>query len=224
MYETLYQGKDDIYYNHSRPEMLKFIPDGIKDVFDIGCGTGNFGYFLKEKLKLNVWGLEPDKTSASVAGKKLNHVINGIFDFDTANTINKKFDAIFFNDVLEHLVEPEQALENCRPLLKPSGVIIASIPNARFYTVLNDLIFNKDFRYQNSGLMDKTHLRFFTKASMIRMFEGVGLEIRTIEAINHEPVNGRKIKFLKFILFKYLTDIDVLQYAIVASFNKCHKV
>ena len=219
MYQTLYQGKDNIYYNHSRPEMLKFIPDGVKDVLDIGCSAGNFGQFLKENLKVTVWGLEPDEASAKKAREKLDFVITGSFDSDTAQSVNKKFDVVFFNDVLEHLTEPDQALINCRELLNPGGVIIASIPNVRYYTVLNQLIFEQDFKYQSSGIMDKTHLRFFTRKSMIRLFNDAGLEIKTIEGINREKIAGRKIKLLRFILSGYFSDIDVLQYAIVASFQ-----
>ena len=124
------------------------------------------------------------------------------------------FDAIYFNDVLEHLADPYSVLEDLKCKLAPNGVIISSIPNVRFFRTFSKVVFLKDWKYDDFGIMDKTHLRFFTNKSIKRMYEELGYEI-----LIHEGIN--KSRSLKPILFNFLTffsqmDIRVLQYATVA--------
>ena len=215
-YDELYQDKNDSYYVNERKELLKFVPTAITSALDIGCGAGNFGRMLKNQLNVEVWGIEPDKKSATIAESVLDKVINDVFDAESLKKLDRKFDVIFFNDVLEHVPDPDWALRNCHQLLNPGGAIVASLPNMRFYTVINELLFEQDFKYQDSGIMDKTHLRFFTKKSMMRLFNENGYHIRSIDGINQYPVQGKKMKFLSWLLKKWLTDITFLQYAIVA--------
>lgn len=215
-YDELYQDKNDSYYVNERKELLKFVPTAITSALDIGCGAGNFGRMLKNQLNVEVWGIEPDKKSATIAESVLDKVIIDVFDAESLKKLDRKFDVIFFNDVLEHVPDPDWALRNCHQLLNPGGVIVASLPNMRFYTVINELLFEQDFKYQDSGIMDKTHLRFFTKKSMMRLFNENGYHIRSIDGINQYPVQGKKMKFLSWLLKKWLTDITYLQYAIVA--------
>jgi 2-polyprenyl-3-methyl-5-hydroxy-6-metoxy-1,4-benzoquinol methylase len=216
-YDQLYHSKNNAYYVNDRKEMLAFVPSNINSALDIGCGAGNFGQLLKSKLDANVWGIEPDQQSAAIAESKLDKVINSVFDEDSLKKIDQKFDVIFFNDVLEHVPDPEWTLRNCKNLLNPDGVIVASLPNMRFYTVLNEVIFEQDFKYQDSGIMDKTHLKFFTKKSMVRLFTETGYHVNSITGINEYAVQGKKMQFLSWLLKKWLTDITFLQYAIVAS-------
>jgi 2-polyprenyl-3-methyl-5-hydroxy-6-metoxy-1,4-benzoquinol methylase len=212
----MYQNTDETYYNNNRPELLQFVPSGVKSALDVGCGSGGFGFLLKKQFKIKVWGIEPNKQSADSASGKLDVVINDVFDNESLKLISEKFDVIFFNDVLEHVPHPNSTLANCKSLLNPNGVIVASLPNMRFYTVFNELLFEQDFKYQNSGIMDKTHLRFFTKKSMIRLFNDNGYKIKIIQGINEYPVQGRKMKIFKLLFKKWLGDISFLQYAIVA--------
>jgi 2-polyprenyl-3-methyl-5-hydroxy-6-metoxy-1,4-benzoquinol methylase len=216
-YKDQYKNKNKSYYDNNRTELEAFIPHNIKTALDVGCGSGFWGEFLKRSRHCIVWGIEPNETAAKAASKKLDKVINGLFSNEMPELATQKFDVIFFNDVLEHLVDPEKALSYCKGFLNPGGVVIASIPNIRFYTVLNDLIFKRDFEYTESGIMDKTHLRFFTKNSIVRMVETAGFKIELIQGINLQPVKGRKIKLLKLLFGKWLSDINVLQYAVVAS-------
>ncbi|GAB2983572.1 class I SAM-dependent methyltransferase [Mucilaginibacter puniceus] len=215
-YNELYQDKNQSYYVNERKELLEFVPPHITSALDIGCGAGNFGRILKTRFNAEVWGIEPDKKSAAIAEGVLDKIINDVFDDESLKKLDRKFDVIFFNDVLEHVPDPDWALRKCHQLLNPGGVIVASLPNMRFYTVINELLFEQDFKYQDSGIMDKTHLRFFTKKSMIRLFNENGYTIKSIEGINQYPVQGKKMKFLSWFLKKWLTDITFLQYAIVA--------
>jgi 2-polyprenyl-3-methyl-5-hydroxy-6-metoxy-1,4-benzoquinol methylase len=94
------------------------------------------------------------------------------------------FDCIFFNDVLEHMLAPEMALRHARALLAPGGVIVASIPNIRSFPVVWQLIFHASWEYRDCGVLDRTHLRFFTKSSIINMFEREGFALESICGIN----------------------------------------
>ena len=212
----MYQDKDEAYYNHNRPELLKFVPGGIKNALDIGCGTGNFGQLLKSKFDVNVWGIEPDPKSAAIAGSKLDKVITSVFNEDSLKSIDQKFDVIFFNDVLEHLATPEEALLLAGALLNKGGHIVASIPNMRWYPVLLSLLRYKDFKYLNAGVMDKTHLRFFTQKSMIRLFVDSGYKISRIEGINKSE-NFRFFNIINTLLFNTQQDMKYPQFAIVAQ-------
>lgn len=210
-----YKDKNTAYYNHTRPELLPFLPEKLDTVLDVGCGTGNFGLMLKELYNCSVWGVEPDPLSSSEAGKKLQKVINAPFNDEINIPSDQKFDCIFFNDVLEHLADPDEALLLAGKMLKEGGHVIASIPNIRFYPVMLSLIRYKDFKYLDAGVMDKTHLRFFTEKSMIRLFEENGYVIKTIQGINKHKF--KYFEILNALLFNRLQDMRYPQYAIVAS-------
>lgn len=213
-YEEIYKEKDQRYYNHSRPEIISFIDFEISSALDVGCGTGNFGLMLKKKLGCRVVGIEPDHTSALEAETKLDRVINSFFDKNLFLE-HERFDCIFFNDVLEHLIDPEEALKEAVKHLKPNGRIIASIPNIRWYPVILSLLRYKDFKYENAGVMDKTHLRFFTKKSMVRLFQDSDLKVIKIEGINKHSF--KFLNILNFFSFNIFEDMKYPQFAIQAS-------
>lgn len=210
-----YKAKDSGYFSHTRPELLPFIDFEITKVLDIGCGNGSFGSMLKSKFGCTVFGIEPDKTSALQASEVLDKAINACFDENIVGLEEQQFDCIFFNDVLEHLTNPEEALALCKRYLKPSGKIIASIPNIRWYPVILALLRYKDFKYQDAGVMDKTHLRFFTEKSMVRLFENSGYNVEKIEGINKHSF--KVLNFIKFFTFNLFNDMSFPQFAIVAS-------
>jgi 2-polyprenyl-3-methyl-5-hydroxy-6-metoxy-1,4-benzoquinol methylase len=215
-YDKLYKNKDEQYYSHKRTELLPFIPAGVKTVLDVGCGNGSFGTLLKKERQCVVWGIEPDKTSALDAAKTLDVSINALFSNSVPELAGKKFDVIFFNDVLEHLAEPSEALSACKELLNDDGHIIASIPNVRWYPVILSLLRYKDFKYLESGVMDKTHLRFFTKKSMVRLFENSGYRVHQITGINKHR-NFKFFNILNFLLLGTQEDMKYPQFVIVAS-------
>ena len=134
-----YESKPADYFEQSRPEMLRFVPPDCQRVLDVGCSQGNFGAMLKKTRKLEVWGIEPVATAAAEAATKLDHVIEGAFAPET-ELPRENFDAIFFNDVIEHLYDPAAALQLARNLLKPGGAVIASIPNIRHFPTMWELI------------------------------------------------------------------------------------
>jgi 2-polyprenyl-3-methyl-5-hydroxy-6-metoxy-1,4-benzoquinol methylase len=124
-----YDTKPEYYFERARPEMLPFVPADCHRMLDVGCGTGTFGQMLKQTREIEIWGLEPVKSAAVKASTRLDYVINGTFDPETDLPVGT-FDCVVFNDVLEHMVAPEEALRYTKVLLSPGGTIVASIPNA----------------------------------------------------------------------------------------------
>jgi 2-polyprenyl-3-methyl-5-hydroxy-6-metoxy-1,4-benzoquinol methylase len=218
--EHEYQKKDSSYFEVARDEMLKYVPKESNTVLDVGCGRGNFGYLIKKERNSKVWGVELDKASALVAEQKLDKVFCSAFDSNLDLT-KKSFDCIVLNDVLEHFTDPDSALLYCKELLRDEGVIIASIPNVRYFDNMWNLLVRKDWEYTTWGILDKTHLRFFTKKSIISTFENLGYQINLIEGINPiencTPAHTRKFKLLNKLLLNQIEDMRYLQFAVVAS-------
>ncbi|MEK7432435.1 MAG: class I SAM-dependent methyltransferase [Cyanobacteriota bacterium] len=206
------------YYKHERNEIIDSIPFPIKRVLDIGCGEGFFAEKIKNKFNAEVWGIEINEKSSIISAKKIDKVLFGDIN-DMIDKLPKNyFDCIFFNDVLEHLVDPYSILLKIKEnLYDKKSIIISSIPNLRHYYVLKNLVINKNFDYVSDGILDKTHLRFFTKNSIIKMFEELDYKIIKIQGIN--PLRSRKFELLNFLLFNFIDDTRYLQFLSIVSKN-----
>ena len=204
------------YYRAGRDEMLPFIPEGIKTAIEVGCGDGAFGAALKAQGKTEeYWGLEIHPPSGETARQTLDKVFIGNAEHLVDELPDSYFDVMVFNDSLEHLVDPFLFLAKAKNKLKPGGVVVASIPNVRYFKNLYQLIFKKQWRYVDSGILDRTHLRFFTCESIRDMFEDAGLSIVQLKGIHGS--RKRKIRMLSLLSFGLLSDIRFLQFAVVAK-------
>lgn len=164
------------YYQHARPEVLALIPSTASRVLDVGCAAGALGRSLKERQACSVTGIEYVADVALQAKVHLDHVLTGEA-LEAMKTLPKgSFDCIVFADVLEHLVEPERCLAEASRLLTPGGTVVASIPNVRHWSVIKDLLEGR-WDYQDEGILDRTHLRFFTRDSVVRMFTDAGFNV-----------------------------------------------
>lgn len=204
------------YYNNRRISMLDFVPANSKAFLEIGCGTGVFGaeiiYLRNDAI---VWGVEPNTEAAFQAKRRLNNVIIDIFH-DELPLPQKYFDCIIFNDVLEHMSNPWNALNFSRSLLKTDeSLIIGSIPNFRYWGNMKEIILQRDFMYKDSGILDRTHLRFFTKKSIFRFFSECEYDLLQIEGINEEV--DWKYKFINLLSCNNFDDMRYLQFAFVAK-------
>lgn len=201
------------YYKLSRSEMLHFLPPGLNSLLDVGCSEGGFGALVKQTFKCTVWGVEPAEAPALEARKKLDKVFNAFFD--DSLSIDRQFDAITFNDVLEHIQDPWSTLKKCRPLLSDNGCIVASIPNILYFHDFAGMLLAKDWKYEEAGIFDKTHLRFFTKKSIIRLFEDSGYQVTSIEGIR--PTDSKKFTLFNLATFGYWKEARFLQFAVIAK-------
>lgn len=216
--KNIYSEKATSYFEHSRSELINFLPEKISLALDVGCANGNFGAMLKSIYNCEVWGIESDRKAAEESKRKLDTVIHAHFNSEMNLAKNHQFDCIFFNDVLEHMEQPEQALSISKSYLKPNGCVIASIPNIRYYPVILSLLRYQDFKYEDAGVMDKTHLRFFTAKSMVRIFEEAGFLIQRMEGINKGFF--KYFEILNFLCLGKLKDMRYPQFAIVAKLKE----
>ena len=173
----------DRYYEQDRLEMQALVPTEARCVLEVGCGAGTFGAALKDRQDVEVWGIEPSD-AATRAAEVLDRVLACGIDEALPDLPDGRFDWVVFNDVLEHLVDPEACLRELLPKLAPGGGFIASIPNLRYYKVLRDLVLKGEFEYVEHGVLDRTHLRFFTPKSVARMWERLGCEVVERRALN----------------------------------------
>ncbi len=212
--EQLYNIKNTEYYLQGRPEMLKFIRPDVHFVLDVGCSAGAFGSLLKKERNCEVWGVEPSD-SASEAASVLDKVFHDYFH-PGLDMEGRQFDAIVFNDVLEHLANPWEILKYSRTLLKPGGYIVASIPNIQCYQALRNLVWKGEWTYTDSGILDKTHLRFFTRKSIIRLFEEMNFEIVEMEGQNSTLASSRFLRICHFFARRRTEPFLFINYAVCA--------
>lgn len=210
-----YNNKTNDYFNHERPEMLAFLPKTCKTVLDVGCGEGTFALQIKEMYGAEVWGIELMSEPGEEAKKQLDKVFVGPCENFVEDLPANYFDVIYCNDVLEHLVDPYTFLSQLKSKLAPAGVVISSIPNIRYHDAFKKIILQKKFEYEGHGIFDKTHMRFFTKSSIAKMYTDLGYEI-----ISHMGINRtRSLKpYLYNIPFLFTAmDMFYLQFATVAK-------
>lgn len=151
------------------------------EVLEVGCSAGYFGESLK-KLGHRVVGVEPDAVSAEKASDVLDEVYCGFVEnFFDANP-GRAFDVISFGDVLEHLVDPLSVLKAAKKFLKPNGRLIVSVPNVAHASIRAMLLGGK-WTYSDLGILDRTHLRFFTKADLIALLADAGFDIEFIKPV-----------------------------------------
>lgn len=201
------------YYEADRSDLLPFLPERIGRALDVGCASGTFGLLLKER-GAEVWGIEPTEAAHKAAGR-LDRVIHGTFRDAESELPPASFDLVSFTDVLEHLDDCVQTLADVKALLSPGGKVLASLPNLRYWPAFMRLVWHADFPYEDSGIFDRTHLRFFTRKSMLRMFEECGYQVHLCEGIH--PMIGPKLRLANFLTRGRFADCAFMQYVILAS-------
>lgn len=209
------------YFSNERSELLEYFPSVKGPILDIGCASGLFGRQLKQAYgdNIEIWGVEPFKEAADEADRYLDKVYHGTIEDVIGEIPDNYFGCIVFNDSLEHMINPYRVLEIVRiKLLKNSGKIFASIPNVRYYMVIQKLLFNKDWEYEDEGVLDRTHLRFFTEKSIRRMFDEAGYFVESISGLKSvRRRHRRKLEWLNRLSPSLFGDLPYLQFACVAA-------
>lgn len=155
-----------------------------KRVLEVGCASGVQTRILAENLECKVTGIEIDPAAAAEAAKFCERVIVGDLESNEvfASLGSERFDVITIADVLEHLRDPSAALKKLKPHLDATGYVLASIPNVVHAGLVLQMAHGR-FDYRPYGLLDDTHLRFFTLKSVLRLFEESGLTITDIDRV-----------------------------------------
>jgi len=207
--------KDYNYYSRNRVEMLKYLPKYFNNILEIGCGQGEFGKLVKRKYSTKYTGIELDNDAAVVAQKYLDLVLVGDVFEQLLFLPDNAYDLLICNDIIEHLYAPEILLQAIKVKMKQNATLVCSIPNVRVLGNLIHLLFKKDFQYSTDGIRDKTHLRFYTKKSIMRLLQNNGFSIVKIKGIN--PINTIKTAFPLCILWVIgHGDIRYHQFAVTA--------
>ncbi|MCR9177558.1 MAG: methyltransferase domain-containing protein [Alphaproteobacteria bacterium] len=155
---------EDHYYLYSRPEVRALVPKSARRVLDIGCGAGALGAELKKNLGCEVWGVEFQADVADQARSRLDHVLSGDV-FRLADQLpSHGFDTVILADVLEHVIDGDGLLGIVKDKLAPGGRLVMSLPNIAHWSIVVGLM-QGQWEYAEEGLLDRTHLRFFTPAS-----------------------------------------------------------
>ena len=203
------------YYAGDRADILPFVPEGIKRTLEFGCGQGNFSALIKKRFSVEAWAVELHEESAKLASQMLDRV----FCMDAMEAIDKLpdgyFDCIFFLDILEHLENPYVLLEKCKNKLSDKGVIIASIPNIRYYGAFRNYVFHGNWEYKQHGIMDIGHLRFFTYKSIKQMFQSLGYCLPVLKGVH--STSSKSFFILNFLFLNCLWDVRYKHFIAVAS-------
>jgi SAM-dependent methyltransferase len=174
------------YYAIERHELVAQVDPDAGRVLEIGCGFGNTSAAIKRvKHAREAWGVE---VVPEVAQKAMdNPALDRVFCGDIAVVVNELpedgFSHIIAGDVLEHLIDPWASLQNLHSRLQPGGKFICSIPNIRTLSFVSKLLFTKRFEYKDSGVLDRTHLRFFARKDIELMFQGAGFTNINVTAL-----------------------------------------
>jgi 2-polyprenyl-3-methyl-5-hydroxy-6-metoxy-1,4-benzoquinol methylase len=187
------------YYSNSRNEVVDFISFNPQKVLDIGCGKGGFARSLRVKFPL-----------VSITGVDLHHdhdfnysaVFDKFIQLDILSNLDSidytDFDTVSILDVLEHLNFPDQFLNSLTSKLKSGTLVIISLPNFLNYSNIWNILKLKRFKYEDNGILDRTHLRFFTRLDAQEMIHDSGLEI--MDCKKHIIFNTFKSKLISFFL------------------------
>lgn len=207
------------------PDVLRLIPRLSKKIIEIGCSSGALARAYNMNYNNTYWvGMEIDSLYAQRASEYCNEVIIG--DIESCNEefykSHEDKECWIFADVLEHLRDPWKVLKNIRNIIPENGSIIACIPNAQHWTLIARLVVG-NFRYEEMGLMDKTHLRWFTRTTIIELFEMQGFKIVEVIPRVFQAPNPDLLKCIIELAGKFgrdpestKKDIGVFQYVVRA--------
>ena len=195
-----YQAKAEHYFAGARRDYIGELPrDANAHILEIGCGNGDTGALAISEGKCACYcGVELCRPAADLARGKISQVIAGDVESIELPWPGQFFDVLILSEVLEHLVNPWAALQKIRPLMKPGALVLASTPNVSHYEIVLMLL-RGNWRFADQGVLDRTHLRWFTPQTLRQLFESCGYRVHQLRPVS--PL-GVKAKILSFVLGK----------------------
>jgi 2-polyprenyl-3-methyl-5-hydroxy-6-metoxy-1,4-benzoquinol methylase len=173
----LFGSATEDYYERDRTPFLEWLGGHWDRVLEIGCGSGLTAPWLRRHGASHLTGVEIHEASAVIAATKFDE-IHAMPVEEALARLQGEYDLVLCLDVLEHLVDPWSVLDNLRRLVRPDATLALSIPNIRFITSLYSLAIGPGFRYEPEGILDITHLRFFTRQDIGRMLDATSWKAR----------------------------------------------
>jgi 2-polyprenyl-3-methyl-5-hydroxy-6-metoxy-1,4-benzoquinol methylase len=219
----MYENKDQNYYfNSYRFDLLELIPTQNRNgnLLEVGAASGNTLMYAKQNhYASTVYGIDicSIENSYQKSPEITQFTIGNIEQKDVFFT-EDFFDVIICGDVLEHLIDPWNTINKLKAYLSVNGIIIASIPNIREFKTMKKILFSGNFEYEESGVLDKTHLRFFCKKNIEKLFTDNGMQIQKMtNNISHSTPKRNLFNKLSFGMFE---EFLVTQYIVVATKQK----
>jgi 2-polyprenyl-3-methyl-5-hydroxy-6-metoxy-1,4-benzoquinol methylase len=166
------------YHHYERPEVVDVVRPAGRRILDVGCAAGAMGALMVRRGAREVVGLERHPGAVAEARVRLTAVCE--VDLESLVELpypDGHFDCMVFADVLEHLRDPQDLLSRLRRYVAADGCIVCSIPNVRHESVLMPLLLDGKFTYQDEGVLDRTHLRFFTAHEILGLLGAAGFEL-----------------------------------------------
>lgn len=203
------------YYHESRSDIVPFIPEGVTSLLDIGCSRGGFGAAVKAARSCRVCGVEMNAHEATSAAALLDQLwVGDLFTLEIPET----FECVSCLDVLEHFTDPEVLLQKIRGMLQPGGYLVISVPNVGHWSVVEDLVAGR-WDYVPAGIVCTTHLRFYTRSSLLALLQDNGFTPIRVEAHNVPAPETLRQALTGLQQAGYAVDeesLSALQYIVVA--------
>ena len=218
---TRYHCQVDLSNKNTSHAQLIRLTGRNKKVLEVGPATGYITEVLVQR-GCGVTCIEKDPAAAELARRFCERMIVGNveeLDFEVALG-EEQFDVVLFGDVLEHLVEPGAVLVKVARVLAPGGYVVASVPNIAHGSVRLALL-RGEFRYSESGLLDRSHLRFFTRETLADLFRDAGYAIMQWRDIEGNPFGNelglREQDYPPHLAQSIRSDQDALTYQFVVK-------
>lgn len=187
------------YYDNANTTIVDLVDPQAKRICEFGCGAGGLARAIKARLgAVHYVGLEMVADQLSLAGPALDAALvrnlDQLHDWTADGELMRvlppaSFDHVIFGDVLEHLYDPERTLAEAVKLLAPGGAAVVCIPNVQHWSVFVQLV-SGSWPRADSGLFDRTHIRWFALQDMINLLAGVGLHVERVEGRVFSPELG----------------------------------
>lgn len=205
------------YHDHIRHDIIPHIPKSTGQLLDLGGGIGATAAEVRRLGLVEKAGVA-DMIDNSIKDTQLDFTFQGNFEdptfLDDIVTKRGKFQMILALDILEHLLDPWAMAKRLANSLDEGGYMVVSIPNIRNFHASVPLLFQNKWNYQDDGILDRTHLRFFVRSTAIDLIEQTGLKITKIAATSSK---GKAVSLFRAITFGMLNTLTDRQYIIVAQ-------
>jgi 2-polyprenyl-3-methyl-5-hydroxy-6-metoxy-1,4-benzoquinol methylase len=206
----LYQDKDKQYFSSARKDWIDSLPrSDTARLLEIGCGNGDTGYYALEQQKcVSATGIEINDFAAKSAEEKITEVICGNVETLSLPFQEGSFDLLVMSEVLEHLVDPWRVLKKVKPFMKPGALVFASSPNVSNYKIIL-MQLSGNWELTSEGVMDRTHLRWFTPNSYRAMFERCDYTVDSVGPVSEFRIKKKIISKMTFGIFDHLLIVQI---------------